>query len=307
MEHGSRRDRYGLLKGHLSSGVYRDKLLACLADHVTIPDRTAEPRAPDERAAGDAAPELSQPRMAHLVVGSLLVLTLIGASLGMWIWEPGADAGPDDDDLRFASDPAIAVLPFTSLSGDPDDAYFAAGLTEDLISRLGALHHFPVIGSLSSSVYGGDTTDPRQIAEELDARYLVKASIGRSDTNVRVNVQLYDADSGRQIWSERYDRAFEDILAVQDEISLAVAGQMYPQLDHFDRERALRTPPPDMTAWDLAQKGSWHFTRSTRRDNVMARQAYERSLQLDPTYANAAAGLALAHLPERFVGLDRRF
>ncbi len=197
--------------------------------------------------------------------------------------------------VPFAERPAVAVLPFDNMGGNPDDDYFVDGLAEDLLDRLASFRTFPVISWPSSRDYRDPDRDPREVASELGARYLVRGSARRSTETVRVNVRLYDIESGIQIWSNRYDRALADVLDVQDEISSAVVSQMYPQLEDFDQQRAIRRAPSDMTAWDLTQKGWWHFNNGSPSDNRASQQAYTAALQRDPSSGNAAAGLAMAH------------
>jgi TolB-like protein/cytochrome c-type biogenesis protein CcmH/NrfG len=232
-------------------------------------------------------------------------LIVVGLAVGLAAWLAGWLASdrpamqPGDESavaaLPFTDRPAIAVLAFKNMSDDPDDAYFVYGLTEDLTDRLASWRQFPVIGTLSSRSYEDQSIDPLKVATELGARYLVRGSVRRSDETLRINVQLYDAVSGQQIWSERYDRPTGDVLAVQDEIGTAIVAEMYPQLEQFDQRRAMSRHPDDMTAWDLAQKGWWHFTRESRTDNELARASYQQAVERDPNYSNAAAGLALAH------------
>ena len=133
------------------------------------------------------------------------------------------------------------------------------------------------------------------MARELGARYVIQGSVRRSQNTLRVNVRLFDADSGEQIWSEGYDRPAGDVLEVQDAISSAVVGQMYPYLDEFDQQRALRRSPADMTAWDLTQKGNYYRMRGGRDDNRQAQASYQQAIERDPEYASATAGLALSH------------
>jgi len=119
--------------------------------------------------------------------------------------------------------------------------------------------------------------------------------VQRSADAVRVNAGLYDSTSGVQIWAEHYDRPFGDVLAIQDAITEAIIRAMYPQLQGFDQKRALRRDPLDLTAWDLAQRASWHFSRFTPEDNAQAIEYGRQAIARDPSFAVAAADLAEAH------------
>ena len=206
-----------------------------------------------------------------------------------------SDVAQDVTALPFVDRPAIAVLPFKNLSDKPDDDYFVDGLQEDLINRLGSWRSFPVVGAPSSVGYRDDSKDASQVAKELNARYLVQGSVRRGADTVRVNVSLYDSTSGVQIWNEHYDRPFADVLAVQDSISEAIVGAMYPQLQGFDQKRALQRDPKDLTAWDLAQRANWHFFRFTAADNAKAIEYYGQAIARDPSFATAEAGLTEAY------------
>ena len=137
--------------------------------------------------------------------------------------------------------------------------------------------------------------DVRRVGRELGARYVVEGSARRAGERIRIHAQLIDAASGQHVWAEQYDRAFRDVLALQEEIGGAIVGAMYPEIERFDRERAMREDPGNLEAWDWAQRAWWHWYRSTAEDNAAAKQAYERAIELDPRFASAFSGLALAH------------
>ena len=286
-------DRQAILKYELGDAAYQTALDDALRRQLP------ESREPAIAPAPSRSPKRN-PRAARfrLATAALIVVGL-GVGVVAWLASDRPAMQPSDESadtaLPFADRPAIAVLPFKNMSGDEDDAYFVYGLTEDLTDRLAMWRQFPVIGTLSSRAYGNESVDPHEVARELGARYLVQGSIRRGDETLRINIQLYDAVSGQQIWSERYDRSTDDVLSVQDEIGSSIVAEMYPQLDQFDQRRAMSRHPDDMTAWDLTQKGWWHFARESRIDNGLALAAYQQAVERDPRYATAAAGLALAH------------
>ena len=224
-----------------------------------------------------------------VAVGALVVIGIAG-----WlVWRQVADGPLAKDD--FFSRPAIAVLPFDNLSGDPEQEYFADGIAEDLITRLSTWGGFPVIARNSSFVYKGRAVDIKQVRRELSARYVVEGSVRRAGDRVRISVQLIDAATGHHIWAKRYDRELQDIFVVQDEITEAVVASMYPTLEQFDRERAARWAPENLDAWDHAQRGWWHLNQLTKGHNAEARRLFERAIELDPQFASAFSSLAWAH------------
>jgi adenylate cyclase len=216
------------------------------------------------------------------------------------------DAGPESpeqplpgmDELTvpgFSGRPAIAVLPFDNLSGDPEQEYFAAGIAEDLITRLSAFRSFPVIARNSSFTYKGSSVDVKRVSRELGVRYVVEGSVRKAGERIRISAQLIDATTGGQLWAQRYDRELRDIFALQDEISEAIAASMHPELSQFESERAARKKPESLDAWECLRRAWWHHGRSTKEDAVEARRLFQRAGELDPHSSEAFAGLARAH------------
>jgi TolB-like protein len=185
---------------------------------------------------------------------------------------PAAEASPADlDPLTvpgFEGRPAIAVLPFDNLSGDPDQEYFADGIAEDLITRLSTWRDFPVIARNSSFTYKGKAVDVEQVSRDLGVRYVVEGSVRRAANRIRIAAQLIDATSGHHVWAERYDRELRDIFDLQDEITQAVVGSMCPELELFEFTRVVRREPQNLDAWDSSQQGMWHLQRMTREENA---------------------------------------
>jgi adenylate cyclase len=200
----------------------------------------------------------------------------------------------------FGGRPAIAVLPFDNLSGDPDQEYFADGIAEDLITRLSAWRDFPVIARNSSFTYKGKPVDVKQVSRELGARYVVEGSVRRSEDRVRIAAQLIDATTGAHVWAETYDRELREIFTLQDEITDAIVASMHPQLEHYESERAVRQEPQDLGAWELAQRGWWYLNRLTKEDNRKALSFIERAIELDPNFLWAYYALAMTHYTEIF-------
>jgi len=189
---------------------------------------------------------------------------------------------------------AIAVLPFLNLGGDPEQEYFADGVTEDIISVLASWRAFPVIARNSTFIYKGQSVDIKKIGQELGARYVVEGSVRKSRNKVRITAQLIRADTGHHITAERYDRDLTDLFELQDEISRTIAGAIEPELLKFERERSTGKPQQNQDAYELYQRGLWHHYRHTKEDNIEAQSYFRRALRIDAQYPQATAALAIA-------------
>jgi len=190
--------------------------------------------------------------------------------------------------------PSIAVLPFANMSSDSGQDHFADGMVEDLITNLSRLHGLFVIARNSTFAYKGRATDVRCIARELGVRYIVEGSVRRAGDRVRVTAQLIDAETGRHIWADRYDRAVTGIFAVQDAITDTISVVLEPEISHAERERARRRPPENLGAWELYQRGWWHLLRRNRENLAEARALLCEAIALDPNFSSAHAALAIS-------------
>ncbi|MET4114505.1 TolB-like protein/Tfp pilus assembly protein PilF [Bradyrhizobium sp. JR1.5] len=196
----------------------------------------------------------------------------------------------------LADRPAVAVLAFENMSGDPAQDYFGDGISEDILTALSKQRWFMVIARNSSFTYKGRAVHIRQIAEELGVRYVVEGSVRKSDNRVRITAQLNDATTGSHLWAERYDRELVDVFAVQDEITNAIAAAIEPQIHAAESFRAHRKPPASLDAWDLLMRALSHYWRVTRRDHETARALLERAVGIDPNYGQALSVLAANHM-----------
>ena len=188
--------------------------------------------------------------------------------------------------------PAIAVLPFINMSGDPEQEYFSDGISEDIITALSKLRWFFVIARSSSFTYKGKTVHLKQIAEELGVGYVLEGSVRKSGDRVRITAQLNDVSTGSHIWAERYDRDTADVFAVQDEITASMVAAIEPQLYAAEDFRARRKPPGSLDAWDLVMRALSHYWRVTRQDNLVAQALLEKAIVMDPNYGQALGLLA---------------
>ena len=197
--------------------------------------------------------------------------------------------------LPLPDRPAIAVLPFTNMTGDPEQEYFSDGISEDIITALSKLRWFFVIARNSSFIYKGKAVHMKQVAEELGVGYVVEGSVRKGGDRVRITAQLNDVATGSHIWAERYDRGLADVFAVQDEITEAIVAAIEPQLYAAENFRAKRKPPDSMDAWDLVMRALSHYWRVTRQDNMVAQALLEKATVIDPTYGQALGVLATSH------------
>jgi TolB-like protein/cytochrome c-type biogenesis protein CcmH/NrfG len=197
--------------------------------------------------------------------------------------------------LPLPDRPAIAVLPFTNMTGDPGQEYFSDGISEDIITALSKLRWFFVIARNSSFMYKGKAAHMKQVAEELGVGYVVEGSVRKGGDRVRITAQLNDVATGSHIWAERYDRNIADVFAVQDEITEAIVAAIEPQLYAAENIHAQRKPPDSLDAWDLVMRALSHYWRVTRQDNVVAQALLEKATAIDPNYGQALGVLATSH------------
>jgi TolB-like protein/cytochrome c-type biogenesis protein CcmH/NrfG len=208
--------------------------------------------------------------------------------------------------LLLPDRPSIAVLPFTNLSGDPDQDYFADGLTEDLITGLAHIRWLFVIARNSTFVYKSRPVSVSQVSRELGVRYVLEGSVRRGGNRLRISAQLIDAATGAHHWAERYDREIGDIFAVQDEITRSVAGAIEPHLLAAEGLRTLSRSAEDLGAWDLVARALTHFWRLTREDCAAAVEPLKRAVETYPDYAPARGLLAFCQVFSTHMGwIDR--
>lgn len=198
--------------------------------------------------------------------------------------------------LPLPDKPSIAVLPFENMSGDPEQEYFADGLTEDLITGLSRQPWFFVIARNSTFTYKGKAVDVREVARQLGVRYVLEGSVRKSANKVRVTGQLIDAAQGTHLWAERYDRELLDIFALQDDITNNVIGSIEPQILAAEAERVSRKPPHSFDAWDLVMRALPHLWRLSTEEHQQAQQLLRQAIDLDANYAHAYALLGWSYI-----------
>ena len=191
--------------------------------------------------------------------------------------------------------PSIAVLPFTNMSGEPEQEYFADGIVEDLITALAHFRWLFVIARNSTFTYKSQAVDVARVGRELGVRYVVEGSVRRHANRVRITVQLIEAEKATHVWAQRFDRPVEDIFALQDEITDAIAGALEPEISASERDRARRKQPEHLGAWELYQRGMWHVLQHNREHFIEAQTFFRRASEIDPNFAAPHAGLAIVN------------
>lgn len=189
--------------------------------------------------------------------------------------------------LTLPDKPSIAVLPFTNMSGDPEQEYFADGMAEDIITALSKVRWFFVISRNSSFTYKNKAVDLKQAGRELGVRYVLEGSVRKSGNRVRITAQLIDAISGHHVWAERYDRDLADIFAVQDEITEHVVAAIEPQLYAAEGIRAKRKQPESLDAWECVVRALSLMNSRARLDVTAACELLQKAVALDPGYGQA--------------------
>jgi TolB-like protein/Tfp pilus assembly protein PilF len=204
-------------------------------------------------------------------------------------------------DAQPLEKPSVAVLPFSNPNAGRKHMHLADGMVEDVITALSRFKSLLVIARNSSFAYKGRTVDVRLVGRELAVRYVVEGSMRTSGNQLRVAVQLIDAESGYQLWSERYDRKLADVFAVQDEIARAIVSALPGRLEDAGRDIAIRKPTSNMTAYDLVLLGNEQWRRLNRNALAEARERFRAAAALDPNYARAHANIAWTIVCEAFL------
>jgi TolB-like protein len=197
--------------------------------------------------------------------------------------------------LAVPDNPSLAVLPFTNMSGDPEQEYFADGMVEDIITGLSRVKWLFVVARNSSFIYKGQSVSVSQVGRELGVRYLLEGSVRKAGQHVRITGQLVEAKTGVHIWAERYDRPLDDIFTLQDEITLNVVGAIEPSLREAEIERVKRKRPENLDAYDLVLRALPHAFLGMPANAAKAVPLLERALTIESDYAGAHGLLAWCH------------
>ena len=248
-----------------------------------------------------APPTRSRPsrRWLALAAASVLTLALIGAvtwyATGRFRTADPPPIPTETGALPLPGKPSIAVLPFENLSGEAEQAYFADGITEDLITDLSKVSGLFVIARNSTFVYKGKSHDVREVARTLGVRYVLEGSVRRSGGDIRVNAHLVDATTGGHVWADRYDGDMKNIFGLQDKVTHSVVTAMAVELTRDDRARVARRGTENAQAYDVFLKGWEQYLRQSPEGFRAAIEYFKQAATLDPSYTRAYAALAATY------------
>ena len=226
---------------------------------------------------------------------------LLGGSVLWWATAPEETQIPIAEQV-VDNAPVIAVMPLENLSADPEQEYFANGITEDLITDLSKLAGLRVVARNSVFAYKGSVETAVEIGSQLHARFLLMGSVRRAGEQLRINIRLIDAKDGSNRWAERYERKTTDIFRLQDEITNNVVSVLQVELSSGDRQRLIKDYATNIEAYDLFLRGLDHFGRRSGEASVLAKEFFEAAIAIAPNFARAYASLALAHTRAVFDG-----
>jgi TolB-like protein/Tfp pilus assembly protein PilF len=205
----------------------------------------------------------------------------------------GNDSGKT---LTIPEKPSIAVLPFTNLSGDPEQEYFADGIVEEITTALSRIRWLFVIACNSSFMFKGRAADVKQIGRELGVRYVLEGSIRKAPNRVRVTGQLIDTGSGAHLWADRFDGSLEDVFELQDQITAKVVGAIAPKMEQAEMERAKRKPTGSLDAYDYYLRGMASTYLGTKEAIAEALSLFNKAIEHDPDFGAAHGMAAWCHL-----------
>ena len=196
--------------------------------------------------------------------------------------------------LEGTSGARIAVLPFRNLSKDEDQEFFADGLSEDITLALTASRSFSVLAASATLPYKSMNVTPAVAGNELEAHYVLDGSVRRAGGRIRVAVELVAVETQVQVWAERYDRPYDDVFAVQDDITTTVVAILEPEIDDQEMRRVIAAKASDFGAYELAQRGFWHLAKKTFEAYEASLPLFDASIESDGRYARAYAGISQA-------------
>ena len=204
---------------------------------------------------------------------------------------------PPKPALTLPDKPSIAVLPFTNLSSDPEQDYFADGMVEDIITALSRFKALFVIARNSSFTYKGRAVDVKQVGRELGVRYVLEGSVRKAANRVRITGQLVDTATGAHLWADRFDGGLGDIFDLQDQVTESVVGAIAPAVEKAEIERAKRKPTESLDAYALYLRGLARFYQfASRQANDEALRLFNSAIELDPDFASAYGRAAFCYV-----------
>ena len=198
--------------------------------------------------------------------------------------------------------PSIAVLPFTNMSGDPEQEYFSDGMVEEIITELSRFRSLFVIARNSSFTYKGRAVDVKQVGRELGVRYVLEGSVRKAGTRVRITGQLIDTATGGHLWADKFDGSLEDVFSLQEQVTASVVGAIAPKLEQAEIERAKRKPTESLDAYDYYLRALAFANQMTKGANDEALRLFNCAITRDPAFALASARMSYCYAYRRAGG-----
>jgi adenylate cyclase len=278
--------------------------------NIKEPVRVYRMRIGPEAAAPVVREEKAGPRRwQKATLAAVAVLVVVAGTWAIWNFyfrpPPIAPASVEKMAYPLPDKPSIAVLPFTNMSGDPNQEFFSDGMTEEIITALSKVPYLLVIARNSTFSYKGKPVKISQVAEELGVRYVLEGSFRKAGDRVRVTAQLIDAIKGHHLWAERYEQEVKDIFALQDEITGNILSALAVKLTKGEQATIRRKGTDNLEAYLKVLQASWYSHRMSKEGHFLARQLAEEAMALDPEYAGPYVLLAHCHIREVFLGWSK--
>jgi adenylate cyclase len=247
-------------------------------------------------------------RMPAIAVVVAVLVSIVGGAFWWQPWKPDVEPASIER-MAFAlpDKPSIAVLAFDNMSGDPEQDYFADGITDNIITELSRFRNLFVVARNSTFTYKGKAVKVQQVAEDLGVQYVLEGSVQRSKERMRINVQLIDAITGRHLWVERYDKELNDLFAVQDEVARQIVATLANESGRLAKawqERTARKGTESLNAYELDLRGWQAIGPWTKEAFASAEKLFEEAIAADPEYARPYATLALILVWQVYAGLS---
>ena len=240
----------------------------------------------------EASPRVPLRRPLAWGAAGLALLLIAG---GVLLWHRGRNGDALRSPVSVSGRKSIAVLPFQNLSPDPENAFFADGITEDILTQLAKIRDLKVISRTSVMRYKGTRKPMREIAAELGVATILEGSVRRAGNRVRIVGQLVDGSTDEHLWAETYDRELQDVFAIQSEVAQRIAASLQATLSPTEKRRIEERPTENLLAYDHYLKGRELYSRYRKADNEAAIEHFQKALELDPRFALAHAGLGDAY------------
>lgn len=263
-----------------------------LGEAIPQPDPDPQSQADERALERPDQPSIFVSHRRGLMLAGGMAALIVLASVWFSITPFGEHAAKSAATAQQAANPSIIVLPFVSKSDDPEQDFFVDGISEDIVTDLSRLSNLTVIAWNTSASYKGKTVKPQEVGKELGVGYIVDGSVRKSGDQLRITAELVDTSDGKQVWAERYDRKIADVFALQDEVTKKIVQALAVKLTSAEQGRLGRVGTNNLAAYEAFLQGQQFSRQLTKEGNELARGAYQRAIELDPTYARAYGGMA---------------